>query len=805
MLFRSESILLAPAEGNKPVSLFHEPLIEAKSFPSLFPNGNHTYDAERDVSISRCDYYKARIFSADPRFAANTNYIFFAQYAYECEKLLSSISINLRKGSDASKINRAMLADPNYLKTFLKSDQGFKFFEPVRGSPEFWKKNMLNLFACLRNLGLPTFFVTLTSAELTRWTCHLGAILKQQGDYRSDEDIMNMDYKEKCEVLKSNPVTAVQMFYHRVDLFFKLILQGPAQPLGKIKDFFYRVEFQTRGAPHLHCLFWIEEAPRFGTHSNEEIISFIDKYIYGTLPNEFDDPKLYELVKNVQSHSSNHSASCRKGKTKKKCRFNFPRPCSFETFIVEPLDSTDEKKKACEDLLKKMVSYLEAGTEYNDTNHLYSLCGFDDFRSFQEAMRIVAGKPSVVLRREKADIYVNNYNPDVLRAWNANIDIQYVLDPYSCIMYIISYIAKSESELGVVLKQAREEMIKEGMNVNEAKTMKSLGHKYFTHREVSVQEAVVRLSGYKLKQFSRQVIFIPTNEEDVRMSKPLTQILANESNGDDGIWLTSVYERYFARPKTVEFNHMCLARFVANYRILSAPEARKSKSEHKHDLGKGLGSIVKRTRSESAVIRYCRHSPETSTEKYYLTLLKLFLPHRKHSETKPIGYETYKDFFDGGSISISDRDDAKPVSEIVRANECQFNSADSQIDDGITMLQNCGELEDAWACVAPNTECDRQQQVLEGHTSTENDDELTETTVPELGEVSNQVRSNLCTYEVRDSTLKPLLQSMNATQKQIFYNVRDWCIRCRNGDPTLTPFHLFVTGGAGVGNRKSVV
>ena len=100
-----ECISIVPAEGNKPASLFHEPLIEAKSFPSLFPNGDHTYDAERDDSISRCDYYKARIFSADPRFAANTSYIFVAQYAYECKKLLLSISINLRKGSGASKIN----------------------------------------------------------------------------------------------------------------------------------------------------------------------------------------------------------------------------------------------------------------------------------------------------------------------------------------------------------------------------------------------------------------------------------------------------------------------------------------------------------------------------------------------------------------------------------------------------------------------------------------------------------------------------------------------------------------------------
>ena len=176
---------------------------------------------------------------------------------------------------------------------------------------------MLSLFACLRNLGLPTFFVRLSSAELTRWTFHLGAILKQQSDHCSGENIMNMDYKDKCEVLKSNPVTAVQMFYHRVDLFFKLMLQGPAHPLGKIKDYFYRVEFQARGAPHVHFLFWIEEVPRFGTYSNEQVISFMDRYVSGT--NECEDPELNELVKNVQSHSSNNSASCRKGKTKKKC------------------------------------------------------------------------------------------------------------------------------------------------------------------------------------------------------------------------------------------------------------------------------------------------------------------------------------------------------------------------------------------------------------------------------------------------------------------------------------------------------
>ena len=37
-----ESISVAPGEGKRPVSIFHEPLVEAKSFPSLFPNGDHT-------------------------------------------------------------------------------------------------------------------------------------------------------------------------------------------------------------------------------------------------------------------------------------------------------------------------------------------------------------------------------------------------------------------------------------------------------------------------------------------------------------------------------------------------------------------------------------------------------------------------------------------------------------------------------------------------------------------------------------------------------------------------------------------
>lgn len=55
---------------------------------------------------------------------------------------------------------------------------------------------------------------------------------------------------------------------------------SPAKPIGKIKDYFYyRIEFQQRGSPHVHCLFWVEDAPKLNDHDadNDPVVAeFID-------------------------------------------------------------------------------------------------------------------------------------------------------------------------------------------------------------------------------------------------------------------------------------------------------------------------------------------------------------------------------------------------------------------------------------------------------------------------------------------------------------------------------------------------
>ena len=50
-------------------------------------------------------------------------------------------------------------------------------------------------------------------------------------------------------------------------------------PIGEILDFFYRsVEFQQRGSPHIHALFWVKDAPHYEKSNNDIIVQFVDKY-----------------------------------------------------------------------------------------------------------------------------------------------------------------------------------------------------------------------------------------------------------------------------------------------------------------------------------------------------------------------------------------------------------------------------------------------------------------------------------------------------------------------------------------------
>ena len=52
------------------------------------------------------------------------------------------------------------------------------------------------------------------------------------------------------------------------------------------------------------------------------------------------------------------------------------------------------------------------------------------------AVRSTLQSKKVFLKRDVDEIRVNSYNEVLLNCWKANMDLQFVLDPYACAMYI---------------------------------------------------------------------------------------------------------------------------------------------------------------------------------------------------------------------------------------------------------------------------------------------------------------------------------------------------------------------------------
>ncbi|XP_061127516.1 ATP-dependent DNA helicase PIF1-like isoform X3 [Syngnathus typhle] len=170
-------------------------------------------------------------------------------------------------------------------------------------------------------------------------------------------------------------------------------------------------------------------------------------------------------------HSKSHSKSCVKHQGAN-CRFGFPKQPCDETMIVRPAPVDDDNRdQRNEDRLAsnaKLVPVLNLLNEPETASltlpQLLAKCKLTG-DEYMNCLRMTASSSSVVLKREPKDCWVNNYNRHLLLTWDGNLDIQYIVNAYSCIAYICSYISKAEHGLSQYLKSVIENS--RCANVNE--------------------------------------------------------------------------------------------------------------------------------------------------------------------------------------------------------------------------------------------------------------------------------------------------------------------------------------------------
>ena len=231
------------------------------------------------------------------------------------------------------------------------------------------------LWARIGCVDLPcvTWFVTLSNAD--KFIPDLYKLLRPE---LSDEEIFNLTYEERCDMLSQNPVLACKLYKDRLDGMVKHVIRGKGQPLGRILHDWIRTDFQARGGPHGHIMLWAflkdlegnefdgDELIDLMTSQEEtdktKLAEILDQYIEcefdkDAIPDgiKFDEslgwdvPMIEQtdqnhgsrypreergsdnfkhdkmrLLRSVNIHSKTHVKSCFENNNKK-CRFRFPR------------------------------------------------------------------------------------------------------------------------------------------------------------------------------------------------------------------------------------------------------------------------------------------------------------------------------------------------------------------------------------------------------------------------------------------------------------------------------------------------
>ena len=735
----------------------------------------------------------------DGRFAKNIDYLFYAQYRCEVKEIKDSLSVSMRKAKGEAVTAGEVKGN---IANFIRSDLGCHFLQKIRGSPAFYNKLLYDLLGMIRQLGPCTWFITLSAADL-KWPDTIRVIAKQQGRFLSDDDIAKMSWEEGCHLLRSNPVTAANHFEDRVKQFMKLILLNKNLcPLGHILDYKYRVEFQQRGSPHIHMVVWVRDAPTFEINTVEEVAAFVDQHVTCALPTDDDDLK--GLLAAVQRHT--HSVACKKhGAT---CRFQFPRPPVRQTTAANP---SDPPSKEMEELYLETLAAVQKELNKLEVMEDVSLDILLQHAQVTESVYMEAlkwiktrnGQPVVLLKRKPKEININNYNTTLMNAWQANLDVQFITNVYACVMYVASYISKPEKTLGDVLKGVGAST----QHLGAKASMKSIAKKFLTHREVSAQEAVYRLMSLPLSKGSREVVFIATDlpENRTRLMKPI-KIIKNLEDDDTDVFQAGYLERYPMRPAIVE--DMCLAEFVSKYRYTSraSPKA-DSDSDTNEDqhvakdndapsslkLSSGAGYMSRR--ANPAIIRSHQWSLQKQAEQYYHGLLVLYVPWRDES----------KDLLAG-----SYRECWEIKAETVKQNRAQFEKHAEDVEAAVSYLEESGPPEDSWQVLAPQTEQGRMEDNAEGVQVEENvhsayDTSSENVAASDLGIMQYQYEH--VTENVSTPDWQQMVLSLNTRQYEVHQFIVEWCSKLllvHRGLAKPDPFHLFLTGGAGVGKSHLV-
>ena len=179
---------VAPAETNRPLSIFRDQYSEEMSYPGIFLGQKRPDDKQRLKSVYYSQICKSELRRSDRRAAMCIENIFFKAKKLQMKLLLGQSQVALRKCKLGNKtLTAGQLKTQEGLESLICHDEGYKFLRALRGSPPYFEKAKKDLFAMIHQLGPASLFCSFSSAE-TKWN-HLLRILGKLIDHKEYSDV----------------------------------------------------------------------------------------------------------------------------------------------------------------------------------------------------------------------------------------------------------------------------------------------------------------------------------------------------------------------------------------------------------------------------------------------------------------------------------------------------------------------------------------------------------------------------------------------------------------------------------------
>lgn len=750
---RQTVLAVAPAEGGKPMKMFKEPHGEEQCWPKLFAGHPRTYS-----ELSQFAIHKYELMNSDRRFANCIENIFYKMSMHECLSVMRESNLSLNKAV-AGRVTAAEMLDPLTTDYLCAHDLGHATIKAIRSSPDFKQNCKRDLFAMIRQLGPPTFFLTLSAAD-TRWKELIGILYRiKTGDEFNDAVFAEMSSLERSQLIAGDPVTCARYYNRRIQLFLQKVI-FKSTTIGEVTDYAGIDEFQARGTPHTHLMVWCENAPKYGMDPKEDVIRYYDQFV--STNTSLLAPEYAEL----QRHKHTHRCGGKKGT----CSFGFPKPPMPSTDILEPIM---EGEIAEEKLSKAKTDWKSIKNSMRALNQLIGYDAYDavlrssmpsstkfyedlglTIHDYKLAIRTSISRTTFFFKREPIDIMINPFNKDILENWEANMDLQPVVHAYQTAMSIASYIMKTQKGISNLLRRILSESFP-----NTGQMIRALGKACISATETCAQEAVYHVLGLPLVRSTRQVKFIPTTKTQQRHRVAKTKKELEALAPDDvDIFKKGVVEKYMER--NGEYEDLCFADFVACY----TPE------------GSGISGTLLKQRKRPMIIRYVNYRRTTQFEDYCREHVMLYSPWRNALDEPPDGSSWEECFTSRNDIIKSNKE------KYCSVNEEQWNA------DMETAFKSMQEGMDAETTAS---EGERSHSEADVYITDDN----------ETQEPQNRTEASFALNTTRfigPEDFSDKVAALNTKQFQFFkhvmYNVT------RFPDAAL---NVFLTGGGGVG--KSVV